>query len=125
MTTITIGQDDKKIGGLITQLLRQKGYSVSGNPQGGIINVSRHDPEIPDRSLEEKVMEIGELLYDENREAIYKTILEKVERALIENTLKRTDGNRLKAARILGINRNTMLAKIRKLNIDVGKWKMT
>ena len=46
-----------------------------------------------------------------------------VEKPLIERALKRTWGNQLKAARILGINRNTMRAKIKKLAIDVDKWK--
>jgi two-component system nitrogen regulation response regulator GlnG len=51
-------------------------------------------------------------------------VLEAIEKPLIEQTLERTEGNQLKAARILGINRNTMRAKIKKLGIDAEKFKL-
>jgi two-component system nitrogen regulation response regulator GlnG len=54
---------------------------------------------------------------------LYKAVVGKIERALIENMLERTEGNQLKAARLLGINRNTIRSKIRKLGIDAKKWK--
>ncbi|MDD4954243.1 MAG: helix-turn-helix domain-containing protein [Candidatus Omnitrophica bacterium] len=60
----------------------------------------------------------------ENQGSLYKSVLEKVERPLLEHILQRTAGNQLKAARILGINRNTMRSKIKKLGIDVARWKM-
>jgi two-component system nitrogen regulation response regulator GlnG len=43
--------------------------------------------------------------------------MERVERPLIELTLERTRGNQLKAAAILGINRNTLHKKITELKI--------
>ena len=54
---------------------------------------------------------------------LYKTIMSKVEKPLIEHALERTDGNQIKAARVLGINRNTIRAKIKRLGIDVSRWK--
>ena len=54
---------------------------------------------------------------------LYKSVIEAIEKPLLEHILERTEGNQLKAARILGINRNTMRAKIKKLSIDIGKWK--
>lgn len=56
---------------------------------------------------------------------IYKLIIQSVEKPLIEHILERTAGNQLMAARILGINRNTIRSKIRKLGIDSKKWKTT
>ena len=56
--------------------------------------------------------------------ALYRSMLEKIEKPLFEQVLEFTEGNQLKAAKILGINRNTMRTKIRKLGIDVLKWKM-
>ncbi|MDD5173694.1 MAG: helix-turn-helix domain-containing protein [Candidatus Omnitrophota bacterium] len=54
---------------------------------------------------------------------LYKSIIQSIEKPLIESALERTAGNQLKASRILGINRNTMRSKIRKLGIDAKKWK--
>ena len=56
--------------------------------------------------------------------ALYKSIIQAIEKPLIENTLERTEGNQLKAARILGLNRNTIRSKIKKLGIDPKRWKI-
>jgi two-component system nitrogen regulation response regulator GlnG len=48
---------------------------------------------------------------------LYQLIIERVERPLIELTLERTNGNQLRAAAILGINRNTLHKKITELKI--------
>lgn len=42
---------------------------------------------------------------------LYYRVLEEVERTLFNVTLKYSNGNRLKAAQILGINRNTLRKK--------------
>lgn len=123
MITITASDRERRVSGLLTQLLKEEGYSISGNRDNGVIRAHKNGDGNPVDSLEETVVEMEGLLYEEKRGAIYKAILEKVERPLIERALKRTDGNQLKAARILGINRNTMRSKIRRLNIDAGKCK--
>lgn len=56
-------------------------------------------------------------LIEENRGTLYVKVIAEVERSLIENVLEHTEGNQLKAARILGINRNTLQAKIKKFGI--------
>lgn len=50
---------------------------------------------------------------------LYDRILHEVERPLISLTLTATRGNQLRAADILGLNRNTLRKKIRELNIPV------
>ena len=48
---------------------------------------------------------------------LYYRILPLVEKPLIEMTLQATSGNQLKAANVLGINRNTLRKKIKELDI--------
>ncbi len=50
---------------------------------------------------------------------LYPTLMQMAERPLIKLVLKETGYNRIKAARILGINRNTLRKKIQELNIVV------
>jgi two-component system nitrogen regulation response regulator GlnG len=52
---------------------------------------------------------------------LYDRVLREVEKPLIEQTLKVTGGNQIKAAEVLGLNRNTLRKKIRALNIEVRK----
>ena len=44
--------------------------------------------------------------------SLYNTVLQEVERPLLEQTLHSVKGNKAKAARVLGINRNTLHKKI-------------
>ncbi len=60
---------------------------------------------------------------EEKEGVLYKSVIAAIEKQLIEQMLERTAGNQLKAARILGINRNTIRTKIKRLGIDVHKWK--
>ena len=46
-------------------------------------------------------------------------VLAEVERPLIQMTLSATRGNQIKAAAMLGLNRNTLRKKIRDLEIPV------
>lgn len=50
---------------------------------------------------------------------LYSRILPLVEKPLIEMTLRATKGNQVKAAYILGLNRNTLRKKITGLRIDL------
>ncbi len=50
---------------------------------------------------------------------LYDRVLKEVERPLISQSLAATRGNQLRAAKLLGLNRNTLRKKIRELNIPV------
>jgi DNA-binding protein Fis len=54
---------------------------------------------------------------------LYETIIQQVEEPLIIETLKIANGNQLKAAEILGLNRNTLRKKITSFNINPSDYK--
>lgn len=71
----------------------------------------------------EKTLEFDDILLTAGEGEVYRIIIEAIERPLIESILERTEGNQLKTAKILGINRNTLRSKIRKLGIKVQHWR--
>ena len=75
-------------------------------------------------TMQKQIIEIESELCDIRKGDVYKSIMEMVEKPIIEYALGRTGGNQLMAARILGINRNTIRSKTKKFGIDARKWKM-
>lgn len=80
------------------------------------------DTTVHQESLEEivrtKLSNFLEKAEDCDIEDLYPVVLAQVEKPLIELMLKRSSGNQLQAARMLGINRNTLRKKIQELKID-------
>jgi two-component system nitrogen regulation response regulator GlnG len=54
---------------------------------------------------------------DDAQVGLYDEILQEVERPLLQMTLQRCRGNQIKAAAMLGINRNTLRKKLRDYGI--------
>jgi two-component system nitrogen regulation response regulator GlnG len=52
---------------------------------------------------------------------LYDRVLEEMERPLIQLTLSATRGNQVRAAEILGLNRNTLRKKIQDLGVDMAR----
>ncbi|GGF64535.1 nitrogen regulation protein NR(I) [Terasakiella brassicae] len=52
---------------------------------------------------------------------LYDRVLKELERPLLSMTLEATNGNQIKSAQLLGLNRNTLRKKIRELNIPITK----
>lgn len=70
--------------------------------------------------LDQVIAELEEaFFYTKESKNLYRFVIEAAEKPLIEHVLTRAEGNQLKAARILGINRNTLRSKIKKLGIKV------
>ncbi|GIU65971.1 sigma 54-interacting transcriptional regulator [Candidatus Phycosocius spiralis] len=55
---------------------------------------------------------------------LHDSVIAAVERPLFELTLRETRGNQIKAAEILGLNRNTLRKRLAQLAVDVGKGKL-
>jgi DNA-binding protein Fis len=56
---------------------------------------------------------------------LYPTLMRAVERPLIELALRETNGNQIKAARLLGLNRNTLRKKITEFQISLPQLKQS
>ncbi len=66
----------------------------------------------------------GSDFFINNEGQVYKKMLEIIEKPLIETALEKAQGNQIKAAKILGLNRNTLRVKIKKHNINPDKWRI-
>jgi len=81
--------------------------------------------EIATRSLEElvsaKVHGFVKAMVGANQTGLYHLLLSEFERPLIATVLESTRGNQVAAARLLGINRNTLRKKIGDLGIVVAR----
>jgi DNA-binding protein Fis len=125
MTTIIIvGDDELKAKEALMKVLAQEGYDLSGSFGGEeVIRIAKKECADSLATIKDKVVELESSLFNEKKGILYKSVLKEIEKPLLEQTLERCEGNQLKASRILGINRNTMRSKIRKLGIDTNRWK--
>jgi two-component system nitrogen regulation response regulator GlnG len=67
--------------------------------------------------LEEKLADLVDRLGGLDHGDIYSLVIQRVEKPLITLVLRKTEGNQVRAASLLGINRNTLRKKIRELGI--------
>jgi two-component system nitrogen regulation response regulator GlnG len=69
--------------------------------------------------LEELVAGVTDAALDAGEADLHRRVVERVERPLLERALARTGGNQIRAAALLGINRNTLRKKIVELGIEL------
>jgi two-component system nitrogen regulation response regulator GlnG len=69
--------------------------------------------------LEEKLTDLVDRMGGLEVGDIYSMVVQRVEKPLITLVLKKTEGNQVRAANLLGINRNTLRKKIKELGIKV------
>ena len=69
------------------------------------------------RSVERSLDEYFRRLDGEPPHGIYDMVIAHVERALLSSMLERSNGNQTQAAEMLGLNRNTLRAKLAKYNL--------
>jgi Fis family transcriptional regulator len=88
---------------------------------GAISNDGTNDSSFPlieevfEKKLDEVVTILGAGQY--GRDGVYDEVLSMVEKALIRIAMKRSNNVKTAAADFLGINRNTLHGKIKKLNL--------
>jgi two-component system nitrogen regulation response regulator GlnG len=88
-------------------------------------DLSPEQPESIAEFLEKKLNSYMKNIKRIENFTLYETVISEVERALFFISLKETKGNQLRAAKLLGINRNPLNKKIDQLQIDVNEFKET
>ncbi|MDE0885929.1 MAG: sigma-54 dependent transcriptional regulator [Myxococcota bacterium] len=72
------------------------------------------------QSLEDLIVaRVRDGLSEDKVTDLHRKLIESVERPLLDTILKHTDGNQIRAAALLGINRNTLRKKIVELGIEL------
>lgn len=71
-----------------------------------------------DSLIEKKVADFVRAMHDADAGNLYRIVIESVEKPLLQSVLMLTRGNQVRAAALLGINRNTLRKKIRALKIQ-------
>jgi two-component system, NtrC family, nitrogen regulation response regulator GlnG len=99
----------------VVDLELREGPSLDGAPAAGS-RVSASLGEFVENHMEKYFSAFGENLPPPG---LYDRVLRELEQPLIAATLSATKGNQIKAAELLGLNRNTLRKKIRDLDIRV------
>jgi two-component system nitrogen regulation response regulator GlnG len=87
-------------------------------PLQRLLPTKEQKPEEPTQTLEGVVREVVKSeVRTGNDDHIHESVIGKVERALIGMLLEEERGNQVRAARRLGINRNTLRKKMKDLQI--------
>lgn len=77
------------------------------------------DMKLLSRAMTDVVPALVDQLVASNSPRLHREAMSLLERPLIVHALAMTGGNQLRAARLLGLNRNTLRKKIRDLDIQV------
>ena len=80
-------------------------------------NVRLNDSNEIGRSVERSLDEYFRRLDGEPPHGIYDMVIAHVERAMLASMLERSNGNQTQAAEMLGLNRNTLRAKLAKYKL--------
>jgi two-component system nitrogen regulation response regulator GlnG len=105
---------DSITGDLVEQELASNARPAFDDSQGQEIDIGQS----VERYLVDYFASFGDQLPPAG---LYQRILREVENPLITNALAATRGNQIRAAELLGLNRNTLRKKIRELDIQVIK----
>ncbi len=122
MAAILVIKDDHELQGLIEKIMPPTEARMTGKdlpePLQRLVPPKEPKPEEPSQALEEVVREVLKSeVSTGNEDHIHESVIGKVERALIGMVLEEERGNQVRAARRLGINRNTLRKKMKDFQI--------
>lgn len=107
-------------------LLRAAVLAAGSTLMPSDVAIARHEappPTADDQTLDDVIRRhMRDLLRatnDAHEANLYETVLQQIERPLLELTLEHTQGNQLRAAALLGMNRNTLHKKLSQLHIEL------
>jgi len=121
MAAILFIEDDKKVEELMKMILPSGEFRIlkSSFPQKDDGKEKQGPAAKPSATLEEVMkLFLREELNSERQGNIHGSIIHKLEKTLIETVLEEEKGNQVRAAKRLGMNRNTMRKKIKDFNIE-------
>lgn len=106
-------------GTIIQQELERSTSELAGAPVSMMANISGGN-------LSQSVRQHLDQYFDYHDDelpppGLYQRILREIERPLIQKVLQVTQGNQVKAAELLGLNRNTLRKKIKELSISLSQ----
>jgi len=112
--------DKEEVREIVVEALRRKGYVVADAAASG--EGARLREGLSSCSVCCAAAKAVDALQDLSRVSgegapLYRFVLRSIEKPLLESALAKTGGNQLAAARLLGINRNTLRARLRSLGI--------
>jgi len=103
MMNLTVPYNEEKIKDIIAVLLHERpNATITIIRDAQQVSVVEGAVRKDGCSLGEHVVSLEQSLYNAQKGVLYKSILEAVEKPLLEDVLKRTHGNQFKAARVLG-----------------------
>lgn len=91
-----------------------------------ITNGSAKEADLPTplrRNVQQAIRQYLEDMGKSQPESLYRTLMAEVEPPLIEEVLRYTQGNQSRTAKILGMTRNTLRAKLNRYDITVRSCK--
>jgi two-component system, NtrC family, nitrogen regulation response regulator GlnG len=108
-----LARDEVISGDLIDQQLSQTGLAVPISSLGNSLGLST----ALDHHLSDYFAEFGSGIPPDG---LYHRVLDMVEKPLLTLVMEKCRGNQIRAARLLGLNRNTLRKKLTDLDIDPG-----
>ena len=105
----------RELANLMEQcLIFSRGQRVEPETVEHLLQGTREQPADPLRQLDEALAKGLQRALTVGSSNLLETLTDRVVRRTIVETLRHTDGNRTRAARLLGVSRPTLLAKMRK-----------